>query len=103
MERRFTKLFRILSNFDIDRLSMRNKVPATYREEIPTISNADYLHKAFLFSFPTTEWFKYPIYSIKRVAFITFSVIRVQRLFEGGVSLKTSSFLLMMTEDLNFK
>ena len=37
--------------------------------------------------------FWYGIYSIKRRAFIKFFVIRVRRLFEGGVYLKSNLFL----------
>ena len=37
------------------------------------------------------------------MAFIKFLVIRVRRLFEGGIYLKSSLFLLMVTEHLNFK
>ena len=39
----------------------------------------------------------------KAAAFIKFFVIRVRRLFEGGVYLKSSLFLLIVTEHLNFK
>ena len=40
---------------------------------------------------------------LNAAALIKFFVIRVRRLFEGGVYLKSSLFLLMVTEHLNFK
>ena len=40
---------------------------------------------------------------LNAAAFITFFVIRVGRLFEGGIYLKSSLFLLIVTEHLNFK
>ena len=44
----------------------------------------------------------YRIYSINTAAFIKYFVIRARCLFEGDVYLKSSLFLLMVTEHLNF-